>query len=66
MTEDYSQYNEGDTVAGGAFTVRYKIRVWGVDGEQRFDWLRQDGEDSDTFFDSVDEAIEDAKRYIGC
>lgn len=53
---------DGDAVKNLEFTVRYAIREWDYykDGP-KYDWIRDDGRDSDELFDSIEDAEYDIK-----
>lgn len=57
---------DGEAVANYEVTVRYAIRKWDQGGGgDTYDWIADNGDESDELFPSVDEAIYDIKGRHG-
>lgn len=56
---------DGEAVENVEITLRFAIRAWENEGGAlRYDWIAQNGEESDELFDSIEEARRDIKdRY---
>ena len=54
---------EGAIVKRGTIEVSYIIRDFSNDEDSMFDWCGPDGETSDDWFETVQEAEDDVKRY---
>ncbi len=50
----------GEVVAQGIIEVPYVITAWIVDGEVKYDYY-----DSDVYFDTIQEAIQDFRDHAG-
>lgn len=53
----------GDIVYTDTLTVKYSIRDRGGNWEYRYDWVTTGGNESDTFFKKIEEAVTDVEAY---
>lgn len=51
---------DGEIVKTGKFEVGYTIRTWEMDGKWVFDWTRDNGDESDQWYDTAEDAEHDA------
>lgn len=55
-----------EVVKKGALSIGYQIEQYTYEGEEpKYTWRAGDGDESDQWFDSVDEAIDDVVTHYG-
>lgn len=53
-----------NVVKSGTCEIKYDIRQHEIEGETKFDWRTLRGEESDAWFNSIEEAERDVKNYF--
>lgn len=56
---------DGGVVDTFDVTVEVDIRSFLVDGEWRYDWYADNGQESDEWHQTIDDAIRQAHNYLG-